>query len=830
MNAMNSRVNKPSANVSKGEIQKKHKKKVKKPKKLGSKERLALPKPRKPRLCLRWSPTGRIFDCNGKLIESIDSECQSDSYKSDNACTYNPQEPTRKWFPNSTSFLGRLSKFVYGASTRVAPTLYYPKNDHEDIGKLGVKGDIGFFIGYFDNSCAYRVYNRRTRKIMETMNVTFDELLAMAFEQRSSKLGLQGMTSRQISLGLDLTYAPSTITSQKPTERELELLFEAMYDDYIGGQPSASPRTDHAASASQVLHTPTASTTTADTSPTPTNSSSQVVDTPKTSQDVDELQSQQHIHQQYDQAQLQPEAIVDNVPNAMLDGKTFVNLVATPFTNFAESSSQYVDPSNMHTFYQPYQYDYQCTKDHPLEQVTGEPSRPVLTRNQLRTDGEMCIYALTHDEENTVIRNKTHLVVRGYCQEKGIYFEESFASVAKMEAIRIFLAYAAHKSFTVLQMDVKTAFLHGSLKVDVYVFQPEGFIDADHPIHVYKLKKALYGLKQAPRAWYDELSKFLQHNHFNKGTIDPTLFIRCFNDDILVVQYGMETCDPICTPMEIKDKLDLDKNGTLVDVMKYQSMIGALMYLTSSRPDIYTKDSGFELTGFPDAGYVGCQDSFKSTFGGTRFLGEKLVVIWMQTRLTDYGFHFNKIPIYYDSKSAIAISCNPVQHSRTKHVTVRYHFIKEHVEKGTIELYFVKTNYQLAKLFTKALPVDSYHKNDSGIEDNSSWTSDAMHNPSQLLRILSKDVCFISHGDQHASIDFLILRSLILKRVILFSIHSDDENPSRVNIKQLCGCYAISWKSCQGSFSKLNLPDHRYCRWRYNLTPAESDSLPHAHD
>nr|GEW90434.1 copia protein [Tanacetum cinerariifolium] len=139
-----------------------------------------------------------------------------------------------------------------------------------------------------------------------------------------------------------------------------------------------------------------------------------------------------------------------------------------------------------------------------------------------------------HDEEQTVIRNKSRLVVRGYRQEEGIDFEESFALVARMEAIKIFLAYAAHKSFTVFQMDVKTAFLHGSLKEDVYVCQPEGFIDADHPSHVYKLKKALYGLKQAPRAWYDKLSTFLLQNYFFKGTSDPTMFIRRFQDDILV--------------------------------------------------------------------------------------------------------------------------------------------------------------------------------------------------------------------------------------------------------------------------------------------------------
>ncbi|GKF58555.1 hypothetical protein Tco_0172092 [Tanacetum coccineum] len=161
------------------------------------------------------------------------------------------------------------------------------------------------------------------------MNVTFDELLAMAFDQRSSKLGLQGMTSRQISLGLDLTYAPSTITSQKPTERELELLFEAMYDDYIGGQPLAAPRPIPATSAPL---------------------------------------------QQDDQAQLQPKAVADNVPNAMFDGNTFINPFAPPSTSSAESSSQYVYLLNMHTVYQSYQHDHQWTKDHPLEQVIGEPS------------------------------------------------------------------------------------------------------------------------------------------------------------------------------------------------------------------------------------------------------------------------------------------------------------------------------------------------------------------------------------------------------------------------------------------------------------------------
>nr|GFA06310.1 hypothetical protein [Tanacetum cinerariifolium] len=468
------------------------------------------------------------------------------------------------------------------------------------------------------------------------------------------KTQASNMTSGQINSGLVLTYAPSTITTQQPSEGELDLLFEAMYDDYIGGQLSATVRT--------VL----------------------AVQEP---QDVDEL-----------------------IPNAMIDGNTFINPFANPPTSAAKSSSsQNVDPSNMHTFYQPYPHEFQWSKDHPMEEVIGEPSRPVLTRNQLRSDGDMCMYALTVStkEPKNVKEAMTDPAWIDSMQEELLQFKR--LDVWVMEAIRIFLAYAAHKSFLVFQMDVKTAFLHGSLKEDVYVSQPEGFIDVDHPSHVYTLKKALYGLKQAPRAWYDELSTFLLQNHFFKGAIDPTLFIRRFHDDILVVQiyvddiiigsthpryiqlfsdlvksrlemsmmgemtfflglqvnqsprgifinqskyvleiqkkYGMESCNPVGTPMEIKDKLDLDQNGTLVDAIKYRSMIGALMYLTSSRPDIvhatclcawyqakliekhlkevkrifcylrgtfnmglwYSKDSGFELTGFSDADYAGCK-------------------------------------------------------------------------------------------------------------------------------------------------------------------------------------------------------------------------------
>nr|GEV13823.1 copia protein [Tanacetum cinerariifolium] len=336
-----------------------------------------------------------------------------------------------------------------------------------------------------------------------------------------------------------------------------------------------------------------------------------------------------------------------------------------------------------------------------------------------------------HDEENTVIQNKSCLVVRGYRQEEGIDFEEFFAPVARMEAIRIFLAYVAHKSFTVFQMDVKIAFLHGTLKEDMYVCQPEGFIDADYPSYVYKLKKVLYRLKQAPMAWYDELSTFLLHNHFFKGTIDPTLFIRRFDDDILVD-----------SGFELTGFSDVDYAGCK-DTFKSTSggaqFLGKKLYLknTINIGLWYPKDTSFTLTAFSDLDHAGCLDTCKSTFGGIQFLGgDKIVswsskkqdctsmssaeseyvslsaccaqVLWLRTQLTDYGFHFDKIPMYCDSKATIAISCNPVQHSRTKHIDIRYYFIKEQVEKGIVELFFVRTEYQLADLFTKALPEDRF--------------------------------------------------------------------------------------------------------------------------
>nr|GEY69273.1 retrotransposon protein, putative, unclassified [Tanacetum cinerariifolium] len=236
------------------------------------------------------------------------------------------------------------------------------------------------------------------------------------------------------------------------------------------------------------------------------------------------------------------------------------------------------------------------------------------------------------DESSLVIRNKARLVAVGYSQQEGIDYDETFAPVARIEAIRLFLAYVAHKDFTVFQMDVKTAFLNGILMEEVYVGQPPSFVSKQYPYHMYALEKALYVLKQAPRAWYDVLSQFLIDSGFLKGP----------------------------TPMVEQAKLKLDLVRKPVDRTDYRSMIGSLMYVILSGPDIMFVTSESE--------YVAVSSCCAQ-------------VLWMRTQLTDYGFFYEKVPIYCDLKSAIAISCNPVQHTRTKHIDVGIILLKTMLKK-----------------------------------------------------------------------------------------------------------------------------------------------------
>ncbi|GKE23191.1 retrovirus-related pol polyprotein from transposon TNT 1-94 [Tanacetum coccineum] len=256
------------------------------------------------------------------------------------------------------------------------------------------------------------------------------------------------------------------------------------------------------------------------------------------------------------------------------------------------------------------------------------------------------------DEENTVICNKAHLVAKGYSQNEVIDFEESFSLVARLEVVKLFIAYVAHKSFPVYQMDVKKLFLNGPLKEEVYVNQPGGFVDPHYPYKIYRLKKALYGLKQAPRAWYDELSNFLVSKGFSKGELKFFLRIQIHQSlrgifisqdkyaQEILKKHGMTLCDSTGTTMATKP-LDADLSGTPVDQMKYHSMFEALMYLTTYRQDIVhatcycaryqarpTEKHLKEVKRIFDSDHAGCLDKRKSTSGGIKFLGGDKLVSW----------------------------------------------------------------------------------------------------------------------------------------------------------------------------------------------------------
>ncbi|GJY76862.1 putative ribonuclease H-like domain-containing protein [Tanacetum coccineum] len=472
--------------------------------------------------------------------------------------------------------------------------LCYPTNYNDVLGKLDAKADIGIFVGYAPTKKAFRIYNKRAQKIIETIHVTFDELTAMASEQFNLGPRLHSMTPATSSSGL----VPNTISQQPcilPNRDDRDHLFQPMFDEYF--------------------NTPSFSVT---------------PDAP--SRSIPSTQEQEHspnISQGFEESP-----------------KTLIFREDPLHESLHEESTSQGSSSNVRQTHTPFEHLGKWTKNYRIANVIGDPSRSVSTRKQLQTDAMCCYFdafltsvklknfkqAMTkpswidamqeeiHEFERLqvwelvlcefggVLKNKARLVAQGFRQEEGINFEESFSPVARIEAIHIFVANATYKNMTIYQMDVKTAFLNGELKEEVYVSQPEGIVDQDNPSNVYKIKKALYVLKQAPCA-----------------------------------------CLLMCP---------------------------------------YSKDTGMSLTAYADADHARCQDTRRSTSRSAQFLVDKLLswsskkqkstaissietkyialsgycaqILWMRSSLTDYGFQFNKIPLYCDNKSAIALCCNNV--------------------------------------------------------------------------------------------------------------------------------------------------------------------------
>ncbi|GJY30578.1 retrovirus-related pol polyprotein from transposon TNT 1-94 [Tanacetum coccineum] len=443
------------------------------------------------------------------------------------------------------------------------------------------------------------------------------------------------------------------------------------------------------------------------------------------------------------------------------------------------------------------------------------------------------------DENGIVSRNKARLVAQGYNQQEGIDYDETYAPVARLESIRILLAYACALDFKLFQMDVKSAFLNGFINEEVYVAQPPGFIDFEKPNHVYKLKKALYGLKQAPKAWYDRLKAFLIKHEYKMGMVDNTLFTKKKSSNLIIVQiyvddiifgstcqdmcddfakimhdefemsmmgelnfflglqikqmedgiffnqskyikemlkkFGLEDSKPMKTPMSSDTKLTKDEECESVDSTKYRGMIGSLLYLTASRPDImfsvclcarfqeapktshleavkrifryikgtthlglwYPKGTGIETVVYADSDHAGDYVDRKSTSGICTFVGCCLTswfskkqtalaistteaeyvsagkacqqALWMKQALIDYDVRLDDVPIMCDNKGAIDLSKNPVQHSRTKHIEIRHHFLRDNVQKGHISIEKVPSVDNIADILTKPLKRESFN-------------------------------------------------------------------------------------------------------------------------
>ncbi|KAJ9536469.1 hypothetical protein OSB04_un000350 [Centaurea solstitialis] len=632
-------------------------------------------------------------------------------------------------------------------------------NETENRGKFGSKSDELIFVGYSETSIAYRVLNRQTRIVTESINVHFDPITELSSEISSSSVTNVGVNADSSSQG------PSG-SSESSNASYLDFLIQSVYDDFSNTSTSST------GSALDLLSLPSSSNS---------ELSSSTQNEPDLSESVD-TQSSDNSSSAIPDSPLtstQDTSDVQDIPSAS-SNETHVTIPSDiPSEPSTSVPVDIIEPSSVND-QTPLPHTVKWTRSHPIELIIGDPTSTVKTRaasanecnfsvfltdteptrvsdalqdsdwvtamqEELNQFSALKVWRLVKrpqdksiidtkwlfknkkDEHGTIVRNKARLVAKGYRQQEGIDYDQTFAPVARLEAIRMFLAYASYKDFTVFQMDVKTAFLYGHLKEEVYFTQPEGFVDPDHPDYVYILDKALYGLKQAPRAWYEELSTYLLFKGFKKESVDSTLFIMKEGDHIVVIQvyvddiifgstskdlckkfetimtqefkmsmmgeinfflglqvkqftdgifinqskyifdllkkYDMSSCNSIGTPMATGNKIGPDHEGKDVDLRTYRGMVGSLMYLTASRPDImfatcvcaryqakpkeshlaavkrifrylkgtpyyglwYPKGLGFELQAYSDADYGGCNMDRKSTSGHIQLLGNKLV-------------------------------------------------------------------------------------------------------------------------------------------------------------------------------------------------------------
>ncbi|GJU17361.1 putative ribonuclease H-like domain-containing protein [Tanacetum coccineum] len=587
-------------------------------------------------------------------------------------------------------------------------------NNLDPLGKFDGKTKEGFLVGYSVNSKAFRVFNTETKKLEENLHVNLLE----------NKPNVAGQGPNWIfyidSLTNSMNYQPVTAGNQTnknagPQENngntrlkknvdagqteEEHWLFEILLYVIISEVKKILKlplRTKFEAQCNRELlqgkGTKTSNTNSFNTVSTPVNAAS----APRTSNDgsfplnVNDLPDDPLMPDLEDTAEVQNTGIFSST----FDDED-LNTYNSPFADQvmgAEADFNNMEPSTVVEAMQ--------------EELLQFKIQKVLTLVDLpygkKAIGTKWVYRNKKDERGIVVRNKARLVAQGYKQEEGIDYDEVFAPVARIEAIRLFLAYASFMNFLVYQMDVKSAFLYGTIEEEVYVSQPLGFVDPKFPEKVYKVEKALYGLHQAPRAWYETLSTIagdidstemdiifgsitsllgclpkileqIMHKRFQMSSMGELTFflglqVKQKDDGIFISQdkyvgkilkkFGFSSIKTASTPMETNKALTKDEDGKDVDVYLYRSMISALE-----------------------------------------------IQIW----LLDYGYNFMQTKIHVDNESAICVVKNPVYHSKTKHMEIWHHFIRDSYEKRLIEMVKIHTDNNVGDFLTKAFDLEGKH-------------------------------------------------------------------------------------------------------------------------
>ncbi|GJT15758.1 hypothetical protein Tco_0874464 [Tanacetum coccineum] len=767
-------------------------------------------------------------------------------------------------------------------------------NTLDHLGKFDSKGDEGYFVGYSLSSKAFRVFNKRTKKVEENLHVDFLEnkpiekgagpnwlfdIDSLTNSMNYVPVVVAGTSSTNISgIKEDVNQVvKDNVNSEANDDPQKEQDGTADVSESSGNtNPTASSKDSLANQVEPILSPTVESKVPTVSSPVPTVSinvldseSPELPASPTVETAVPTVSTPIPISSKsIPPITLSLPKIISRGGSSYSEPLLLGNVMADFFgdtTNSTSLTKVEADISNMETDIQVSPTPtLRINKDHPKIQIIGPIDTHVQTRHKAKNLEEQSFIATIHQKTNPdllqyylfscflsqeepkkiidalndeswvkamqeellqfQIQNVwvlvdcpkgARLVAQGYSQEEGIDYEKVFAPVARIEAIRLFLAYASYMGFTVYQMDVKSAFLYGTIDKEVYVMQPPGFEDPEFLDKVYRVEKAMYGLHQAPRAWYGTLSKYLLTNGFQRddiifGSSNPklcrefealmhdkfkmsamgelTFFLGLQvlqkNDGIFISQdkyvgdilkkFGYTDVRTAKTPMDKENPWGKDGPGKDVDLHLYRSMIGSLMYLTASRPDImfavcvcarhqvtpkechlhavkrifrylkgqpllglwYPKESPFDLVAYSDSDYDGDNQDRKSTTRGCQFLGRRLIswqckkqtivatstteaeyvaaasgcgqVLWIQNQLLDYGYNFMNTKIYIDNNSAICIVKNPVYHSRTKHIDIRHHFIRDCYEKKLINVDHIHTDNNVADLLTKPFDVGRF--------------------------------------------------------------------------------------------------------------------------